>query len=59
MGNEEGSIMRNFTIRTVQLIVRFINYRRLRWLGHLTRMEAGRSAFKILSGQPTGKKVEA
>ena len=28
--------------------------RRLRWAGHVVRMEAGRSAFKILTGKPTG-----
>ena len=30
--------------------------RRLRWAGHLARMEEGRSAFKILTGKPTGKR---
>ena len=29
--------------------------RRLRWAGHVARMEKGRSAFKILTGKPTGK----
>ena len=29
--------------------------RRLRWAGHVARMEEGRSAFKILTGKPTGK----
>ena len=28
--------------------------RRLRWAGHVARMEEGRSAFKILTGKPTG-----
>jgi hypothetical protein len=32
-----------------------IKSRRLRWAGHLTRKEEGRSAFKILTGKPTGK----
>ena len=36
-------------------IVRVIKSRRLRWAGHVTRMEEGRSAFKILTGKPTGK----
>ena len=27
----------------------------LRWAGHVARMEEGRSAFKILTGKPTGK----
>ena len=29
---------------------------KLRWSGHLARMEEGRSAFKILAGTPTGKR---
>ena len=28
----------------------------LRWEGHVARMEEGRSAFKILTGKPTGKR---
>ena len=28
---------------------------RLRWAGHVARMEEGRSAFKILKGKLTGK----
>ena len=36
-------------------IVRVIKCRRLRWAGHLATMEEGRSAFKILTGKPTGK----
>ena len=31
-------------------------YRRLRWAGHVARMEQGRSAFKISTGKPTGKR---
>ena len=37
-------------------IVRMIKSRRLRWAGHVSRIEEGRSAFKILTGKPTGKK---
>ena len=37
-------------------IVRVIKSRRLRWAGHVARMEEGRSAFKILTGNPTGKR---
>ena len=29
---------------------------RLRWAGHLARMEEGRSVLKILIGKPTGKR---
>ena len=37
-------------------IVTVIKSRRLRWAGHVTRMEEGRIAFKIVTGKPTGKK---
>ena len=30
--------------------------KRLRWAGHVARMEESRSAFKILTGKPTGKR---
>ena len=33
-----------------------VKSRRLRWTGHVARMEEDRSAFKILSGKPTGKR---
>ena len=38
-------------------IVRVIKSRRLRWAGHVARMEEGRSAFKIVIGKPTGKTI--
>ena len=28
----------------------------MRWAGHVARMEEGRSALKILTGKPTGKR---
>ena len=28
----------------------------MRWAGHVARLEEGRSAFKILTGKPTGKR---
>ena len=37
-------------------IVRVIKSRRLRWAGHVARMEEDRSAFKIITGKPTGKR---
>ena len=37
-------------------IVRVIKSRRLRWAGHVARMEVGRSPFKILTGKPTEKR---
>ena len=33
-------------------IVRAIKPKRLRWAGHVARMEDGRSAFKIITGIP-------
>ena len=35
-------------------IVWVIKSRKLRWSGHVARMEEGRSAFKILTSKPTG-----
>ena len=37
-------------------IFRVIKSRRLRWAGHIVRMEGGRSAFKILTGTTTGNR---
>ena len=37
-------------------IGRVIKSRRLRWAGHVARMEEGRSTFEILTGKPTGKR---
>ena len=36
-------------------VVRVIKSRRLRWAGHVARMEEGRSTLKILTGSPAGK----
>ena len=49
MGSGEGSTMRNFIDSTVHL-VRVIRSRRLKWAGHVAKMEEGRSAFIILTG---------
>ena len=37
-------------------IVRVIKSRRLRWAGHVSRMEEARSVFKILAGKSIGKR---
>ena len=37
-------------------IVRVIKSVRLIWAGHVVRMEEGRSAFRIVTGKPTGKR---
>ena len=36
--------------------IRVIKSRKLKWAGHLARMEKGGSAFKILTGKPTTKR---
>ena len=36
--------------------VRVIKSKRLIWAGHVTRMEESRSAFKMVTGKPTGKR---
>ena len=56
MGSGEGLAMRNFVVCTVHLIARVIKSIGLRWAGHIARMEEGRSAFKILTSIPTGKR---
>ena len=57
MGRGERSTMRNFIVLYGSPnIVRVIKSRRLRWAGYVARMEEGRSAFKILTGKPTGKR---
>jgi hypothetical protein len=33
-----------------------IESKRLRWAGHVARMQEGRSAFKIFTGTPAGKR---
>ena len=37
-------------------IFRAIKSRILRWAGHVAKMKESRSAFKILTGTPTGKR---
>ena len=37
-------------------MVRVIKSWRFRWADHVTKMEEGRIAFKILTGKPTGKR---
>ena len=38
-------------------IVRVIKSKRLRWTGHVARMEVGRSAFRILTGEESRLRV--
>jgi hypothetical protein len=36
--------------------VRVIKSRRMRWAGHMTRMEEGRGVYRVLVGRPEGKR---
>jgi hypothetical protein len=37
-------------------IVRMIKSRRMRWVGHVARMEEGRGVYRVLVGRPKGKR---
>ena len=37
-------------------IIRNLKSRRLRWAGHVARMEQSRSAYRVLVGKPEGKR---
>ena len=37
-------------------IVQVIKSRRMRWAGHVARMEEGRGVYKVLVGKPEGKR---
>jgi hypothetical protein len=37
-------------------IIRVIKSRKMRWTGHVTRMEEGRGAYRILVGRPEGRR---
>ncbi len=37
-------------------ILRVIKSRRMRWVGHVARMEEGRGVHKVLVGKPEGKR---
>ena len=57
MKSGEESTMRNvIVLYRSPNIVRVITSRRLRWAGHVVRMEEGRSAFKIVTCKPSGKR---
>jgi hypothetical protein len=37
-------------------IVRVIKSRRMRWVGHVARMEEGKGVYRFLDGRPEGKR---
>ena len=39
------------------VIVRVIKYTRFRWAGNVAAMGKGRSALKVLTAKPTGKRI--
>ena len=57
--NVEGNSLHNDELHSLYRspnIARVIKSRRLRWAVHVATMEEGRSAFKILTGTPAGKR---
>ena len=54
--NGEWKGLHNEELHSSHNIVRVIKSKRLRWAGHVARMEEDRSTFKILTGKPTGKR---
>jgi len=61
MRNENGEWRRFHSEEIYSLyrspnLVRVINSKRLRWAGQVARIEEGRSALKILTGTPAGKR---
>jgi hypothetical protein len=38
-------------------IIRQIKCRRMRWAGHVARMEEGRNVYRVLMGKPEGKEA--
>ena len=53
----ESFTTRNFhSLYDSSNIVKVIKFRRLRWAGNVDRMEESSSAFKMLTGKPTGKR---
>jgi transcription termination factor 2 len=45
-----------FCISDIDNIIRMIKSRRMRWAGHVARMGETRNAYRILVGEPEGKR---
>ena len=57
MGSVEGCTMTNFVVFSRSPnIFKLIKSRRLKCAGYVARMEEGRSAFKMITVKPTGKR---
>jgi hypothetical protein len=46
----------HFDLYSLPTIVRVVKSRRMRWAGHVARMEEGRGVHRVLVGKPEGKK---
>ena len=55
LGSGEDFTMRYFIASTSNK-ARMIKHRIVRYSGNVNRMEDGKIAFKVLTGEPTGKK---
>ena len=58
--DESEEFLRNEELQSLYRtpnIIRVIKSRKLRWSGHVARMEEGRNVFTILTGKPTGKRL--
>ena len=55
IGSGESST--NFIVCTVHVILWVIKSRRLKWAGHVARMEEGRTEFKMLTGKSKKKDI--
>ena len=51
-----GFTTRNLTLRHSHNVRMIKSKKKLGWTGHIPRMEEGRSALKILTDKPTGKR---
>jgi hypothetical protein len=55
-GNRENYIEELSDRYCLPNIVRVVKSRRMRWAGHVARMEEGRGVYRVLVGKPEGKR---
>jgi hypothetical protein len=49
-------VFKTFIIILLLSIIRIINSRRMRWVGHVARMGEKRNVYRLLVGKPEGKR---